>query len=128
MGDSFDDFLAIFTRSGRPPQRLNATIIRNSDEEPVGRISLAPEHQEPDLGIWIYNPHRFKGYGSEAVHLAVDYIFENFALDYIVAGIYAHNLPSMRLFARAGFRRWPELDEVEDDALVTERLLSWDSE
>ena len=113
--ESYEDFLALFTNPDRPPQRLNATIVRLKDQIPVGRISLAPTHLEPDLGIWIYKPFRFKGYGTEAVQLSVDFIFREFDLDYIVAGIYEHNQPSINLFTKAGFFRVPELDEVEDN-------------
>ena len=113
--ESYEDFLALFTNPDRPPQRFNATIVRLKDQVPVGRISLAPAHLEPDLGIWIYKPFRFKGYGTEAVQLSVDFIFREFDLEYIVAGIYEHNQPSINLFTKAGFFRVPELDEVEDN-------------
>ncbi len=112
---TFEDFLAFYTNPERPPQRLDATILRLSGDQPIGRISLAPKHLEPDLGIWIYQPFRFQGYGTEAVSLAVEYIFEHFDLEYIVAGIYEHNSASMKLFRKVGFRRTPELDEEEDD-------------
>ena len=104
--ESYEDFLALFTNPDRPPQRFNATIVRLKDQIPVGRISLAPAH---------YKPFRFKGYGTEAVQLSVDFIFREFDLEYIVAGIYEHNQPSINLFTKAGFFRVPELDEVEDN-------------
>lgn len=114
--DSFKDFLALFTHPDRPPQRLNAAVVRLKDQTSVGRISLAPVHQEPDLGIWIYGPYRFMGYGTEAVQISVKYIFGAFDLEQIIAGIYEHNQPSINLFMNAGFRRAPELDEVENSA------------
>lgn len=113
--ESYEDFLTLFTNPDRPPQRFNATIVQLKDQVPVGRISLAPVHLEPDLGIWIYKPFRFKGYGTEAVQLSVDFIFGEFDLDYIVAGIYEHNQPSINLFTKVGFLRAPELDEIEDN-------------
>ncbi|MDE3000648.1 MAG: GNAT family N-acetyltransferase [Gemmatimonadota bacterium] len=114
--ESYEHFLAMFTNPDRPPQRFNATILRLQDQVPVGRSSLAPAHLEPDLGVWIYEPFRFKGYGTEAVQLSVDFIFGEFDLDYIVAGIYEHNQPSINLFTKVGFFRALELDEVEEDA------------
>ena len=113
--ESYEDFLTLFTNPDRPPQRFNATIVRLKDQIPVGRITLAPVHLEPDLGIWIYKPFRFKGYGTEAVQLSVDFIFREFDLEYIVAGIYEHNQPSINLFTKVGFFRVPELDEIEDN-------------
>ena len=112
--ESYEDFLAFFTAPDRPPQRFNATIVSLLDQKPIGRSSLAPAHLEPDLGIWIYAPYRFKGYGTEAVRLSVDYIFCKFDLDYIVAAIYEHNQASINLFTKVGFVRAPQLDEVEE--------------
>lgn len=113
--ESYEDFLAMFTNPDRPRQRFNATIVRLQDQAPVGRISLAPTHLEPDLGVWIYEPFRFKGYGTEAVQLSVNFIFREFDLDYIVTGVYEHNQPSINLLTKAGFIRAPELDKFEDD-------------
>ena len=114
--DSFKDFFALFTNPDRPPQRFNAAVVRLKDQASVGRISLAPIHQEPDLGIWIYKPYRFTGYGTEAVQLAVSFIFGTFDLEYIIAGIYEHNQPSIDLFTNVGFKRAQELDVVENSA------------
>ncbi|NUM45996.1 MAG: GNAT family N-acetyltransferase [Anaerolineales bacterium] len=71
---------------------------------------------EPDLGIWIFKSFRGQGYASEAVKLAVTYLFEHSDLDYIVIGIYEHNVISRRLFEKLGFQRAPQLDETEPDA------------
>ena len=49
------------------------------------------------------------------MQLSVDFIFGEFDLEYIVAGIYEHNQPSINLFIKVGFLRAPELDEIEDN-------------
>ena len=108
---SAEEFLQFFTNPDRPPQRLNASILTN--DQVVGRISLAPANQEPDLGIWVYAGNRGKGYGTEAVSLAVECIFGTTDLTYIVAGIYGFNSASKRIFEKAGFLRASELDETE---------------
>ncbi len=112
--EGYEYFLANFTNPDRPPQRFNATIVNLQDQTPIGRSSLAPAHREPDLGIWIYEQYRFQGYGTEAVRLSVDYIFRELGLNYIVAGIYEHNQPSINLFTKVGFTRVPQLDKVEE--------------
>ncbi len=114
--ESFEEFVAFHQDPARPPSRFVASILRLNDGRAVGRLSLAPAHLEPDLGIWIFGPYRSQGYGSQAVRLAVDHLFHTFDLDYIVAGIFRHNTASMRVFEAAGFRRAPELDDVQDDA------------
>ena len=111
---SYEDFLGMFTNPDRPPQLFNATIVRLQDQARIGCSSLAPAHLEPDLGIWINELFRFKGYGTEAVQLSVDFIFRELDLNYIVAGIYEHNQASINLFTKVGFFRSPELDEIED--------------
>ncbi len=112
-GESYEDFLAMFTHPEKP-QRFTAAIVRLQDLATVGHINLAPAHLEPDLGIWIYEPFRFKGYGTEAVRLAVDYIFRELNLDYIIAGIYEFNRSSVNLFTKVGFAREPKPDEAEE--------------
>ena len=112
--ESFEEFLTMFTNPERAPQRFNATIVRLQDQVPVGRCSLAPAHLEPDLAVWIYESFRFKGYGTEAVQLSVDFSFAELDIDYIVAGIFEHNRASINLFTKIGFFRAPELDKVEE--------------
>ena len=112
--ESFGDFLRMFTDPDRPPQRFDASIVRLQDQVPVGRCSLAPTHLEPDLAVWIYESFRFKGYGTEAVQLSVDFSFAELDIDYIVAGIYEYNQASIDLFTKIGFFRAPELDRVEE--------------
>jgi RimJ/RimL family protein N-acetyltransferase len=109
-----EECLQFFTNPDRPPQRMNAAIL--ASDEVVGRISLAPSQLEPDLGIWVYVGSRGKGYGTEAVSLATQYIFDTTDLTYIVAGIYGFNSAGKRIFERAGFKRAPELDEAEESA------------
>lgn len=111
-----EEFIRFFTAPDRPPQRFVATAIRLSDEAPVAYLSLAPAHLEPDLAIWVFNPHRGQGYGSEAVALASRYILtqSDLGLTYLVAGIYGHNKASARVFEKAGYKRAPELDGEEE--------------
>lgn len=108
---SAEECLRFFTNPDRPPQRMNAAIL--ASDVVIGRISLAPANQEPDLGIWIYAGSRGKGYGTQAVSLATQYIFDTTDLTYIVAGIFGFNSASKRIFEKAGFQRALELDETE---------------
>lgn len=114
--EDYDAFFRFFTDPNRPVFRFVTTIIRLEDGVPVGRISVSPEAMEPDLGIWIFKPFRGQRYGSEAVALAVTYLFETTGLDYVVIGIYEHNTMSRRLFEKVGFQPAPQYDEIEDDA------------
>ena len=110
--DSAEECLKFFTDPARPPQRMNAAI--RSDKKTIGRISLAPAGEEPDLGIWVFSEHRGQGVGSEAVSLAVRYIFASTDLQYLIAGIFSFNLASRKIFEKLGFRRATELDETQE--------------
>lgn len=95
--------------------RFASTVLRLGDHNPVGHVSLAASHREPDLAVQIFLPYRGQGFGSEAVSLASDYILETLELPYVVAGIFEHNAASKHIFEKAGFCRAPELDGAEED-------------
>lgn len=78
-------------------------------------VSLSPEGHEPDLSIAVFPEFRGLGYGSEAYALAVRYIFENLALDHLVAGSREDNAASIRMLEKASFVRRAEKDEVYDN-------------
>ena len=89
--------------------------MRLHDFVPVGVVSLAPEHFEPDLGIWIFKKYRNKGFGSEAYKLAIHYLFENTDIEYIIAGVYDFNTSSIRILEGAGMKRINKKTKEEKD-------------
>lgn len=109
---SAEECLEFFTNPARPPQRMNAAI--RCGGQTIGRISLSPAGQEPDIGIWVFSRHRGQGFGSEAVSLAVKYLFDTTNLQYLIAGIFSFNTPSRKIFEKLGFKRAPELDEAQE--------------
>ena len=113
--ESYEAYLAFFTAPGRAQPRFASTVLRLSDHIPVGHVSLAPPHREPDVAVQIFLPYRGQGFGSEAVSLTSAYILEILKLSYVVAGIFEHNAVSKHVFEKAGYCRAPELDEAEAD-------------
>ena len=113
---SHEEYLAFFTAPNRPPQRFYSTIVSLIDFVPVGLVSLAPEHLEPDLGIWIFKDYRNKGFGSEAYKLAIHYLFENTDIEYIIAGVYNFNIASIRVLEGAGMKRINQKTREEKSA------------
>ena len=89
---------------------------------PVGLFSLAPEHLEPDLGIWIFKDYRNKGFGSEAYKLAIHYLFENTDIEYIIAGVYNFNIASIRVLEGAGMKRINQKTREEKSAFSEESI------
>ena len=62
----------------------------------------------------MFSRHRGQGFGSEAVSLAVKYLFDTTNLQYLIAGIFSFNTPSRKIFEKLGFKRAPELDEAQE--------------
>ncbi len=112
---SFAEYHQFFRDPNRPPPRFFATVVRLADQRPIGSVSLAPAHREPDLSISLYRPFRGLGYGTEAYQLAVAHILTNFDVEFLFASTREDNTASMRALEKTGFERVPEKDEMVDD-------------
>ena len=119
--ETFEEF-----SKGTIKSRFIATIIRLSDNISIGSIFLSSEDTPPDLAIMIYKPYREKGYGTRAFSLGVKYCFEILALDYIYAGCYPHNIPSMKMLKKCGFQPHPEGNQKEKHYLTGEEITQLD--
>ena len=111
---SYDEFLEWHDDPTRKKPRFYATILYRQDKQAIGAVSLAPEDQEPDLAIWLQQDFRRKGLGTEAFALAVQFLFQQLDIPYLLTGVYEYNLPSIRLMDRLQFKRFPQKDLVED--------------
>lgn len=56
-----------------------------------------------ELGYWIAEPYWHQGIATIAVGLMTNYIFENFAINRIVAEVFEYNKPSMRVLEKNGY-------------------------
>lgn len=88
-------------------RQLRLVICRNKDDRPVGFVDLfdfSPLHRRCAIGVVIYPAHeRNRGYGEQAVRLALDYAFKAFNLHQVWAEVSRDNAPSVALFRRLGF-------------------------
>ena len=88
----------------------NATLIgiflRNNNK-PIGNIRLFNIHyihKRAELGIMLYDKSQWGyGYGSEALKAVCDFAFNKIGLHRIVADYYNENIPSSKIFEKAGF-------------------------
>lgn len=82
-------------------------IIETLEGQAVGAIDLFdfdPFHFRAGVGILIHHANDRKlGYASDALQLLCRYAAEHLALHQLYANITEDNLPSIRLFTRAGF-------------------------
>ncbi|MBM3403453.1 MAG: GNAT family N-acetyltransferase [Bacteroidetes bacterium] len=72
----------------------------------IGTIDLFdfdPKNMRAGIGILIQQEERGKGYALESLHLLLEYCFQTIGMHTVYAGIPENNLPSIRLFERAGF-------------------------
>lgn len=56
-----------------------------------------------ELSYWIAQPFWGLGIATQAVALLVPYVFQNFAINRIVAEVFEHNKASMRVLEKNGF-------------------------
>lgn len=83
-------------------------IVLLEGDELIGHISLHDVdhlYRHAFLGVFIGGEeHRNKGYGGEAVRLALDYGFRTLNLHNIMLSVHADNLPAIACYRKAGFR------------------------
>ncbi|NNU84388.1 N-acetyltransferase family protein [Geobacillus sp. BMUD] len=81
-----------------------------------------------EVSIYIAETHRGRGLGTKLLERAVDQA-PSLGIKTLLGFIFAHNEPSLRLFARFGFEQWgyfprvAELDGVERDLVIVGKRL-----
>ncbi len=89
------------------PNSVLMAIIHKKTKTHIGNIKIGHinwVHRFADISLMI-GEKRFwgKGYGTEAIKLAVEYAFYTLNLRRLAAGIYANNIGSIKAFKKAGF-------------------------
>lgn len=86
---------------------LFLAIDTKPERKHIGNIKLGPIdwiHRVADIGIMIGEGDcHGKGLGFEALTLVRDYAFQHLNLHKLTAGMYAPNVSSQKIFAKAGF-------------------------
>jgi [ribosomal protein S5]-alanine N-acetyltransferase len=82
-------------------------IFRQSDDVLLGGLTLSNVRrgvtQAASLGYWIGEPHQGRGYMTEAVRGAAEFVFSVLKLHRLEAACLPHNAASIQVLARAGF-------------------------
>lgn len=98
-------------------------------EENIGWVSYQWFYGRPayngtaELSIYIDEQYRGRGYGSRILDHAID-SSATLQIKTLLGYIFAHNVPSIKLFHKKGFETWghfprvAELDGVERDLLI----------
>lgn len=81
-------------------------IVELQRMRPVGTVVVRPNPNgfRADIGIWLGKQFQGKGYGTEALRLAVEYGFGKMGLRKLEALVFTGNVASRRVFEKNGFR------------------------
>ena len=89
-----------------------------SDNMPIGEMSFKRidyEKSRCDIGIVLINDnYKGIGYGSEAIKLGIDYVFNTLKLKYIYADTMGSNVIMQRIFDNFGFEFINKEEHVYD--------------
>jgi RimJ/RimL family protein N-acetyltransferase len=86
----------------------------------IGFVNLWPDWQHRDTWIGIGIGHaadRGKGYGTDAMRVALRFVFEEMEMDRASLGVYADNERAWRAYQKAGFRiegRQRQIEQRDD--------------
>lgn len=106
-----------------------------SDGHVCGWLSLSTFYGRPayqgtvEISIYIDASFRHKGIGSRLIRQSMDQAGD-FGIKTILAFIFGHNLPSLRLFRQFGFEKWgefpgvAEMDGSEHDLVILGKRVS----
>jgi ribosomal-protein-alanine N-acetyltransferase len=82
----------------------NWGILPEGEKEIVGWVGLQflPELNETEVGFLLDRPLWGKGYATAAARASLDFGFEHFKLDHIIALVHPDNLASRRVIEKCG--------------------------
>lgn len=113
-----------------PATNLALTI----DEKVVGGIGIELQtdiyQKNAKIGYWLGEPFWGKGIMTEALAVFTDYVFENFDIERIYAGIFSSNPASAKVLQKAGyqqegiFKKSLYKNGLFDDELIFSKLRS----
>lgn len=99
------DAEAFLERVGQADPGQEATwVIADASDAPLGVLGFfSDDGFAPELGYWLGRPSWNRGYASEAVAAALDWIGAVWRKPCVVAGCFTDNPASVRVLEKAGF-------------------------
>lgn len=98
---------AITRRTG--PDYVWFAVVRNSNGAVIGEVGLlrmVPAWRTTDLTIILPDrENQHKGYGTEAIHLLLDYAFGALNFNRVAIGVVGFNEAALAFYEKIGFRR-----------------------
>jgi [ribosomal protein S5]-alanine N-acetyltransferase len=100
---------ARFVMDSNTERRQRFLVIQGGDHRIAGQVALNEiirgPLQQAFLGYWIARPYAGLGYMTFGIRLAIDHAFRTLGLQRVEANIQPHNLKSIAVVQRLGFRR-----------------------
>ncbi|MCJ7935855.1 MAG: N-acetyltransferase family protein [Chryseobacterium sp.] len=99
------------------PETRPLWVVEDLDGQTVGWVSFSSFHERPaysgtvEVSIYLDEKCRGKGYGKTILQYCVDNAGK-FGVKNLVALIFLHNEPSLKLFRYFGFEDWGTLPDV----------------
>ncbi|GAE65684.1 N-acetyltransferase family protein [Chryseobacterium indologenes] len=99
------------------PETRPLWVVEDADNETVGWVSFSSFHERAaysgtvEVSIYLDEKCRGKGYGKTILQYCIDNA-SKFGIHHLVALIFLHNEPSLKLFRYFGFEDWGTLPDV----------------
>lgn len=98
-----------FERITKDETRFDFSICLIDGDELIGDLSILDidkENNKAGFRIALHHKKYFnKGYGTEAVQLALSFAFEKLRLNRLQLEVYSHNLRGIKSYEKAGFKK-----------------------
>jgi len=83
----------------------DTVFLIEHERKPVGMVGLDWSQPEtPELGYWLGVDHWRKGIATEAARAVIDYAFDEFAIERLIAGARVVNPASRHILEKCGFQ------------------------
>jgi RimJ/RimL family protein N-acetyltransferase len=110
------DHAVEFVRTLADDPRETVFLIENNFV-PVGMVGVDwRERDAPELGYWLGVEHWGQGFGTEAARAVIDFTFEEFAVEHLIAGARVTNPASRNILEKCGFQ-WSGVELHRFEAL-----------
>jgi len=111
-----EDHAIEFVRGTAADDRGTAFLIE-SNFTPIGAVSIDwGQPDAPELGYWLGVEHWGQGFGTEAVRAVIDFSFEEFEAEHLLAGARVTNPSSRNILEKCGFQ-WSGVELHRFEAL-----------
>ena len=94
-------------------------MVQDSQENTIGWVSFQDFYGRPayqktaEISIYIDENFRDKGFGRQILELSIEKC-PSLGIENLLAFIFAHNLPSLTLFEKFGFKLWANLKNIAE--------------